>query len=342
MAKKKAPPRKRARKTEVVAMQADAGALLPANRKNSLVAWFNLYMGVEVGEASPNTFKAKAADLTRFAEFFVKTTGTDHPDQWTPSVSKAFLSHLLKSKSPRTGKKLAPTTINRVLATLRSASRWIHRQRKFLAGYPLEKISDVHTAEPSWKGLSDLEVTRVRSASEQLLKLNTKSNQTAVRDHAVLLVLLGTALRVSELAALDRDQYEGKHFLGVRRKGNNVTERVFVPQDARDSLDTYLDTVGSHGEGPLFLSKTGRRLAIQNLNQALKRIAKQANARIPDEEAIDLSPHDLRHTALRKMAEKKGIRYAQQMAGHASSHYIWRYVQPSGDEMEDAVEELFD
>jgi hypothetical protein len=50
----------------------------------------------------------------------------------------------------------------------------------------------------------------------------------------------------------------------------------------------------------------------------------------------------LRHTALRKMAEKKGIRYARQMAGHASNKYIWRYVQPSRIEMEAAVEELFD
>ena len=42
------------------------------------------------------------------------------------------------------------------------------------------------------------------------------------------------------------------------------------------------------------------------------------------------------------MAEKRGIRYAQQMAGHASSKYIWRYVQPSADEMEEAVDELFE
>jgi len=156
------------------------------------------------------------------------------------------------------------------------------------------------------------------------------------------LVLLGTALRVSELAALDIEQYEGKNFLRVRRKGNNVTERVFVPQDAREAIDAYIDAVRGRGEGALVQSKTGKRLAIQNIAGALKRIAKQANAKIPDDEAIDLSPHDLRHTALRKMAEKKGIRYAQQMAGHASSHYIWRYVQPSGDEMEEAVEQLYE
>ena len=66
------------------------------------------------------------------------------------------------------------------------------------------------------------------------------------------------------------------------------------------------------------------------------------NTTLPKKERIEVTPHVLRHTALRKMAEKKGIRYAQQMAGHASSKYIWRYVQPSRDDMENAVEELFD
>ena len=36
------------------------------------------------------------------------------------------------------------------------------------------------------------------------------------------------------------------------------------------------------------------------------------------------------------------IRYAQQMAGHVSSKYIWRYVQPSANEIEEAIEDLFD
>ena len=41
------------------------------------------------------------------------------------------------------------------------------------------------------------------------------------------------------------------------------------------------------------------------------------------------------------MAVKKGIGYVQQ-AGHASSKYIWRYFQPSSDEMEEAIDELCD
>ena len=78
------------------------------------------------------------------------------------------------------------------------------------------------------------------------------------------------------------------------------------------------------------------------MGDALGKIVDQANARLSRREQIQLSPHVLRHTALRKMAEKKGICYAQQIVGHTSTKYIWRYAQPSRSEMEDAIEELFD
>ena len=42
-----------------------------------------------------------------------------------------------------------------------------------------------------------------------------------LRDHAIFLVLLHTALRISELLTLDLDQYRGKHLLNVKRKGRN-------------------------------------------------------------------------------------------------------------------------
>lgn len=48
-----------------------------------------------------------------------------------------------------------------------------------------------------------------------------------------------------------------------------------------------------------------------------------------------------RHTMLRKAAETHGVQYAKELSGHASDRYIWRYVQPSEDEKEGAMEELF-
>jgi len=73
----------------------------------------------------------------------------------------------------------------------------------------------------------------------------------------------------------------------------------------------------------------------------LKRIACQANSRLLEDEQIPLSAHLLRHTMLRKAAERYGVQYAVELAGHTSSRYIWRYVQLSHEQKEPALEDLF-
>ena len=49
----------------------------------------------------------------------------------------------------------------------------------------------------------------------------------------------------------------------------------------------------------------------------------------------------LRHTCLRKAAEKHGVQYVLELSGQSSERYIWRYVQPSAEQIEAALEELF-
>jgi integrase/recombinase XerD len=316
-------------------MDTTASTLIPVNRQESLVAWFELYMAIEAGPKDTNTFKAKKRDLQEFINYLHTATGTDHPDQWTRSITQGFLKYLQKER------KLAPTSINRVLATLKHAASWIHQQRSFLAGYPCDRIQDITVEDPEWKGLEDLQINRLKSAAEQLIHINTRANQNPIRDQTVLLVLLHTALRVSELLSLDLDQYRGKYLVNIQRKGKKVTRELLLAKPAREALDRYLDTIRGREPGPLIQSQSGGRLAPQNIDDALKQIAAQANVSLPESERIHLSAHMLRHTALRKAAEKEDIRYAMKLSGHTSSKYIWRYTEPSRQEQERALEELF-
>jgi integrase/recombinase XerD len=237
--------------------------------------------------------------------------------------------------------KRSPTTINRVLATLRHCARWIHRQRPFLAGNPTERVADLNVDDPEWKGLRDIDITRLKAAAEQLVHLKRRRNQHPLRDHAIFQVLLRTGLRVSELLSLDLDQYLGKHFHNVKRKGRKVSRALFVAAEAREALDAYLDDERGRDPGPLFQSRSGNRLARQNVDAALKAIAGQANARLPDDQKIKLHAHVLRHTCLRRAAEKHGVQYAMELSGQSSERYIWRYVRPSEAQKEQALDELF-
>jgi integrase/recombinase XerD len=327
---------RKVKKNTLVAHIAPVQDLLPVDRRESLEAWFNLYLTVEERLGS-NTYKAKDHDLRVFLKHFEDVSHSGNPNHWTPSVTKGFQKALGRGENRR-----KPSTINRTLATLRHCSSWIGRHRPFLAGDPCKGVADLRMDEPSWKGLTDMEVTRLRSAGEQLLKLKTGKKQQAIRDYAIFLVLLHTGLRVSELLALDRDQYEGKHFRQVQRKGNKVSSQVFLPKEPREALDRYLDETMERTAGPLFVSKTGERLQRQNVDDALKSLANQANAQMKSkDQRISLSAHILRHTMLRKVAEKFGVQHAMETAGHTSSNYIWRYIKPSQDEKEKALEDLF-
>lgn len=316
-------------------MLTTAAKLIPTDRRESLTAWFELYMRIEGGAEGSNTFKAKKSDLESFLAYYLQAAGRDRPDIWTRSLTEGFLKNLQRDQ----GK--SPSTVNRVLATLKHAAKWIEGQRPFLAGNPTDRIHDLVLDDPEWKGLSDIDVVRLRAASEQLLKLKSRKNQQALRDHALLLVLLHTALRLSELLSLNLDQYRGKHFVNVARKGKKVSRQVLVPKVPREALDRYVAEVRGKKSGPLFCSKTGGRLARQNAHDALQSIANQANSTLPEEEQIHFSAHVLRHTMLRRAAEKHGVQYAKELSGHASDRYIWRYVQPSDEEKERALEDLF-
>jgi integrase/recombinase XerD len=298
----------------------------------SLLSWVRLYGAVEAGSNAANTLKAKGRDLEQFLRFLSENVRSDHPDQWTKPVTAAFLRHL-----EDTQKKKA-TTVNRVLATLKHCAAWVQARRPFLAGDPTVGVRELVTDEPSWKGLSDVQVMRLRSAAEQMLKLKGRKDQTPERDRAIVLVLLHTGLRVSELIALRREQYTGKHFRDVKRKGKVRTAKVYLPPEARDALDLYLTNERGDGGETLFRSRSGKGFERQHVDRLLKQLAALANSRVPPEEQMALSPHVLRHTFLRKVTEKFGVQYAMEAAGHSSSKYIWRYVRPSDEAKEAAAD----
>jgi integrase/recombinase XerD len=118
-----------------------------------------------------------------------------------------------------------------------------------------------------------------------------------------------------------------------------VRDVVPVHREARQVLDEWLQA-RQDGAPPLFITRTGRRLSRREAAAIIRRIAAQANAHLSDQERIDVSPHVLRHTFLRKLAEAKGVHYAREASGHQSDRYIWRYVKPDRQTLAEAIDDL--
>jgi integrase len=327
--------------TALITVGADVGKLIKSNDRDELPPWFNAYLAVEV-EPDSHTHKAKLQDIGRFLNFFFEVHECYDCDKWTRGLSKRFITWLKKQKANDsmgnpTDRNLAPSTIERTINTIKTAARWIHRQRPFLADYPFGKTDTYTAGRPTWKGLKPIDVTRLISAAEQLIHIQTRANQRPRRNYAILRVLLHTALRVEEFCSLDRNQYKGKHLLNIQRKGDDVTPKIFLDTPIREVLDDYLSHERGDGSGPLFQSKTGKRLRTEDIDDVLKRFAAHANATLSKDEQIHVSPHVLRHTRLRQVAREKGIEFAMELSGHKSTKYIWRYIQADDDEMEAAM-----
>jgi len=310
---------------------------------NSLSAWLSYYYTVHVNGSPEKTEQAKKSDLSKFINFFQNEVGSDLVDSWTPAVSKHFQRQLCKTISDKTGKPYKATSINRTMATIRHVGRWLHQQRPLLAGDPLAQVKDLQTDAPDWNGLTSKQLMRLKSACEQRIKACTRKNQNPLMETALFYTLLGTGLRESEIVSLNISQYRQKGLHGVlRHKSKRVSNKIPLPQESREYLDKYLEKRVAENDEPLFVTRYGTRLQTLDVYRICQRVLKQALAQLQEHEKFEFTPHKLRHTFLKKVTDKHGVHFAQELSGNVSIKEIFRYAKPSQEEMQSTIEELFD
>ena len=162
----------------------------------------------------------KKLNLEKFLIFYVTVQNSAIPDLWTPAITKAFQTHLAKHLSHKTGQHLVATTINRILATIKHFASWLHKRRPLAGGNPFAGVKFTQVEEPEWNGLTDTEITRLKSACEIRLNACTKQLQNPLLEYVVFSILLSTGLRESELVSLSCSQYHTGGFHNIKRKGN--------------------------------------------------------------------------------------------------------------------------
>jgi integrase/recombinase XerD len=316
---------------------------VPKSDDSSLLFWMGRYFNEEVFGGKDKTVLAKKKDIKAFLSFFFDNIGMDNVDAWTVSVSKSFLKELQSKPSDLTGKLLKPSTINRTLASIKHWSRWIERYRPFLSGSPMKDVKELVQDEPAWNGLTDRQLMLLKMACDHRLAICTKKIQNPVLEVSVFYMLLHTGLREFELCGLTVGQYYDKGLHNIKRKGRMITQKVFLPTEAREKLDAYLTTRGeTTSEDPLFVSRFGNSLKELDVYRICERISNQASAQLPKEEGFKLRPHQLRHTFLKRVADKHGLNYAKKVSGNVGIREIYRYTAPSQGEVEDIIEGLYE
>ena len=278
---------------------------------------FRYYLRVERG-LSPNTVSAYARDVAEFlaaADLAPRAVRSEDIERYLVrrAAGDASASLSMTEKGPARSAKgparLSKRSQARLLSSLRSFFDWL-----ILEGERPDNPCDRVEAPKLGRYLP--EVLSVEEV-ERILDSVTGSDWRALRDRAILEILYGCGLRVSEACGLLISHvYLTEGFVRVVGKGNK--ERL-VPlgEMAADAFRAYLDARPQAAEPAFddiaFLNKNGRplsRVAIFNLvkDQALVAGVNK-----------EISPHTFRHSFATHLIERGAdLRVVQEMLGHES------------------------
>ena len=201
-------------------------------------------------------------------------------------------------------------SVSRKLSTLRTFLKWMS-SKGIIEGDPLPKRGIMRVPKKLPRFLSQEQAERLMDAPDV-----TKS--TGLRDQALLEVIYGAGLRVSEASNLRvTDLNLSTREIRVRGKGSK--ERVvLVGETAKNALSLYLrdgrPRLAGKGSGmTLFLNRFGGRLSQRSIQEKVRKYS--VKAALPS----GVHTHTLRHSYATHLLEGGAdLRVVQELMGHAS------------------------
>jgi len=226
--------------------------------------------------------------------------------------------------------KNASSTVARKLSTLRSFFRYLLERGE------LERDPSASIRSP--RKSQDLPIVLGIDSLFALLEAPDPTTALGARDGAILELLYGAGLRVSELTGLEEGSLDFQQNL-VRVLGKGSKERI-VPfgSRARLALERWLSLRGTlrtvkHpvprvDQSALFLNRFGGRLSARSVARMLdKHILAVAIQ-------LAVSPHALRHSfATHMMDAGADLRHIQELLGHVSLSTTQRYTHVSAERL---------
>ena len=255
------------------------------------------FLAVSAARLAPRTIDAYRRDLTTFANWF----GKGLPEVRREDVER-YLAELR-------GAGLASTTIARRAAALRS----FFRHQVLIGARPDNPATEVGLPKRTRR----LPRTLSPGEAERLVEAAAGTTPRALRDRALVELLYGAGLRVSEAVGLERGAVDLDARL-VRATGKGDKERIVpIGREAVDALRRYLGRgrpfLDRRHRPELFLNAHGGALTRAGAFFILRRLAEKASL-----DPTRVHPHLLRHSFATHLLEGGAdLRSVQEMLGHA-------------------------
>lgn len=269
--------------------------------------------------ASPYTIKFYDGDIHDFFIFLKKENITQLKDV-DYIVVRVFLTHLYD-------KNLSRRSVSRILSCLRSFYSYLEREG-------LVKLNPfLHVNLPKQAALIPSFFYEEELA--ELFKVNDLTTPLGQRNQALLEILYGTGMRVSECVNLKLHSIDFS--IGtVKVLGKGRKER-YIPfgEYAKNSLENYINNgrvellnKSSNPNDFLFLNSKGNPLTSRGVRYVLNKIVEKASM------TVNIYPHKLRHTfATHLLNEGADLRTVQELLGHANLSSTQMYTHVTKDRL---------
>jgi integrase/recombinase XerD len=237
-----------------------------------------------------------------------------------------FVSALSRRRN-RAGERLSLASLNAYTNVLRRFFGFLERSGAVLQS-PAEELP-LHRIDALPRGvLSQRQARRLMEAPDE--------SGLGMRDRALLELLYGTAIRLSECHRLDLQDLELAQGLLLVRAGKGRKDRMVpVPREAAAALSRYLTTaraslVRDPQEQALFLTRRGRRLGRVAIGLLVRDYGIAAGVRV--------SPHGLRHAcATHLLAGGADVRHVQRILGHHDLRTTALYTRVDLSDLREAL-----
>ncbi|MFQ6122233.1 MAG: tyrosine-type recombinase/integrase [Dehalococcoidales bacterium] len=300
---------------------------MPASPKTGLSTLLQGYCLCAQSEGkSPKTIEMVRSSVGYLAEFlYSQGMSTNVADIGTAEI-RMFIVHLQRKKpfsnhpfARPQQRALSEHTVNCYLRSVRAFWSWLVSEA-IIKTNPFSKIKIPKVSRKIVPTLSELQL-------RALLEVINVSSPEGYRDMAVILLLVDTGLRVSELASLRlQDLRLAEGALKVLGKGNK--ERLVpIGKTSQRLLWNYLNRFRSESASPrcqlVFLTDDGWPLTKNRIQKMIAKYGKKASI-----QGVRCSPHTLRHTAAVMFLRNGGNVFSlQRLLGHAGLEMTRHYCE---------------
>ena len=286
---------------------------------DSLLSYYEANLHAE--GKSPKTIEWYGENLDFFHRYLIGHSLSTRVDDLTVDIIRGYIRYLQRKPKfqghpfvAENGQFLSPKTIQCHVRTLKAFFSWLHRE-----GYTkenrLEKLKLPKAPKRIIEPLSNDEINNLLAATNSL-------SRVALRDYAIVMTLLDTGLRASELMNLKmEDVHVEQGYVKVMGKGGK--ERLVpIGSRAQRALLRYIyhSRPDVNGIANVFLTLAGDPMSTNALRLMLSRLGRKSGV-------TRLHAHLCRHTfAVNYLLNGGDVFSLQAILGHSSIEMVRNYV----------------